>query len=229
MSGRPALAALALVAGCQFDGGLGDGLLCPTGECPAGQLCREGVCSAGEATSDAGLPSDGGGGQGDAAGLLDAGLGVNLVANPGMEIGIDPWTAYNAALNEHGEPHGGQKSLAVCNAELTGDFTVYQDVLKAPDEQIPQGQSYAASIWVHAVSTAVPGKVRLTIRESGGATERADHDGTTTTVPGDSWIKLQASGTVQESDRENLILIVWGLESQTGDCFAVDDALLRTE
>ena len=229
MSVRPALVVAALVAGCQFDGGFGDGLLCPTGECPAGQVCGEGVCSSVGATADAGLPTDGGN-RADAAEGADGGLGPNLVANPGMEDGIDPWTPYNAALTEKGDPHSGQKALGVCNAELTGDFTVYQDVLEAPDEPIPVGQGYTASVWVRAVtSAAVPGRMKITIRESGGAVERADHDGTIIDEPGDTWVQLQASGTVQESDRENLILIVWGYESQTGDCFAVDDAVLRAQ
>lgn len=216
---------MVLAAACRFDGGLGEGLLCPTGECPAGQDCVDGVC-----TTGAGERPDGGG-AGDGGATADGALtdarppGVNLVANPGMEDGTDPWTPYNAELSESPEAHGGQRSLLVCNTDVTGDFTVYQDVLKAPGEPIPAGESFVASVWVRATGAA-PDRMKLTIRESGGATARVDHDGPSVDGVMSGWSELQASGTVQEADRENLILIIWGLESQTGDCFAADDAVM---
>jgi hypothetical protein len=225
---RGLLLAALLASGCQFDGGLGTGYLCPTGECPEGQVCQDGVCTLG-ARADAAADPDGGR-RADAGDLSDAAIGANLVDNPGMEEGTLPWTPYNSVLSEHLEPHEGTSALLVCNSGVTGDFTVYQDVLKAPDEPIPQGQRYAASIWVtSATGTTTPGMMKLTIRESGGATARVDHDGALVGGPGDAWIELQASGTVQESDRDNLIFIVWGLESEIGFCFAADDAVLRAE
>lgn len=218
--------AAALAAGCQFDGGLGEGLLCPTGECPAGQSCVGGVCTvegapvdaAGDGEpADAGDPPDG------------APLAANLVDNPGMEDGVPPWTPFNATLATTADGHSGAHGLRVCNGS-TGDFTVYQDVLKAPVEDIPVGQAYAASIWVRAAPDAtIPVRMMLTIRESGGATSRTDHDGPLLDGVGSGWVRLEASGTVVAGDRENLILIVWALESADTACFEVDDADLHAE
>jgi hypothetical protein len=219
------LCAVVLAAACQFEGGLGEeGLLCPTGECPSGQDCVDGVCTTGAAERpDGGRAGDGAPADGALADARPP--GVNLVANPGMEEGTDPWTPYNAGLSESPDAHGGQRSLLVCNADVSGDFTVYQDVLKAPGEPIPAGESYGASVWVRSAGAA-PGKMKLTIRESGGAAARVDHDGPVVDGISMDWKELEASGTVQEADRENLILIIWGLESQTGDCFAADDAVM---
>ncbi len=225
---RLLLAAL-LGGGCHFDGGLGAGLLCPTGECPPGQICESGVCTIGGGAADAADMSDGARGGDAADDILDAGLSPNLVDNPGMEEGISPWTPFNAVLAESIDAHGGQSGLRVC-AETSGDFTVYEDVLKAPDEQIPQGQAYVAEVWVRAsIAGPAPPEMKLTIRESGGAMGRGDHDGAIVGGPGDQWVKLQAAGTVQESDRDNLILIVWGLGGLETACFAVDDAVLRAD
>jgi hypothetical protein len=224
---RGVLLAALVASGCQFDGGLGTGYLCPTGECPEGQVCQDGVCTLG-ARGDAAVDPDGV--RADAADVSDAAVAPNLIDNPGMEDGTEPWTPYNSVLSEHLDPHGGTKALLVCNTGATGDFTVYQDVLKVPGDLIPKGQPYAASIWVtSATGSATPGKMMLTIRESGGAAARVDHDGPLVAGPGDAWIQLQASGTVQEPDRDNLIFIVWGLESVAGFCFAADDAVLRAE
>lgn len=217
----------ALLAGCQFDGGLGDGLLCPTGECPDGQACVAGVCSR-SGGIDAATPPDAGADR-DAAVTPDAAVGVNLVVNPGMEDGTDPWTPFNSTLAESGDEHTGLHSLLVCNGS-TGDFTVYQDVVKAPAQAIVEGTSYAASAWVRAVTAGpAPGTMKLTVRESGGAAPRADHDGPAVADIGDGWIQLQAAGTIQESDRENVILIVWALEAGDTACFATDDAVMREE
>jgi hypothetical protein len=221
------LAALAF-AGCHFDGGLGTGLLCPTGECPPGQVCERGVCTLVGAQPDAADIGDAADTR-DGADMADAAVAENLVENPGMEEGVEPWTAFNALLAVKAGGHSGQAELQVCDGSV-GDFTVYQDVLKAPVEEIPEGQSYAASVWVRASGSApTPTSMKLTIRESGGSAERADHDGPEVIGIGDPWMELQATGTVQESDRENLILIVWGLGGGDATCFAVDDAVLRVE
>lgn len=226
---RAAVLVVALASGgCQFDGGLGTGYLCPTGDCPPGQTCEDGVCTLAAGGADASAAVDGAPG-GDGARSADAGVGLNLVDNPGIEDGLEPWTPYNAVLTASGGGHSGSAALEVC-ADLSGDFTVYQDVLKAPTDTIPKGQHYVGSFWVRAASSGpAPPTVMLTIRESGGVVERLDHDGPTVTGLADQWVQLQASGTVQESDRENLILIVWGLAGSDADCFAVDDAVLRAE
>ena len=220
---------LALVAGCQFDGGLGTGLLCPTGECPAGESCVDGRCTAGSGGSDAAI-SDGASGGQDASQETDAmtQLGPNLVTNPGMEDGIEPWTPYNATLDSIDVRHGGIQGLRV-STESSGDVTVYQDVIKTPLE-IPQGQHYLASIWVRAVEGRTPPvSMKLTIRESGGAVEKADHDGPEVAGPGTDWVLLQASASIDQPDRDNVILIVWGLESAAPAGFAADDAVLRAD
>lgn len=222
------LVAAVLGGGCQFDGGLGTGFLCPTGECPPGQVCQQGVCTLGGASPDAADIGDAADIR-DGADMADAALAPNLVDNPGMEDGIEPWTAFNALLDQSAGGHSGETELKVC-AGATGDFTVYQDVLKAPGELIPKGQGYVASAWVRASGSAPsPPSMKLTIRESGGAAERADHDGAEVPGIGDTWVELQAAGTVQESDRENLIVIVWGLGGGETACFAVDDVLMREE
>lgn len=224
---RGLLSVLALLAGCQFDGGLGSGLLCPTGECPAGETCVDGRCSAQAGGTDGAIAD---GATGDAAVAIDgmATNSPNLVSNPGMEEGIDPWTPFNSTLDPSTEEHGGTASLLVC-AESSGDFTVYQDVIKTP-APIPKDQSYTASIWVRAVGPGTPpASMKLTIRESGGGVERGDHDGAAVPGLGDSWVQLEASGTVQQDDRENLILIVWGLDGAETACFAADDAVLRAD
>lgn len=224
---RPALLVVALLAGCQFDGGLGAGLLCPTGECPAGQRCVDGTCTVGAADPDAAPDRDGP--PADGAPRADAGPEENLVDNPGMEDGTPPWTPFNARVDDTGAPRTGERSLVVC-AETPAEFTVYQDVLKAPNEAIPAGQAYVASAWVRAVAGGpAPGGMMLTLRESGGASTRIDHDGAATTDVGDAWVLLEARGTVQEADRENFILIVWGLDAGEGACFAVDDAAMRPD
>lgn len=223
-----ALVAALLLAGCQFDGGLGDGLLCPTGECPGGQACIEGVCRSGGGGLDAATPPDAGG---DLDGTVtpDAAVGANLVANPGMEEGIDPWTPFNSTLAESAEEHSGMQSLQVCNGS-TGAFTVYQDVVKSPGEEIVPGTGYTASVWVRAGEGAEPpATMKLTIRESGGASVRADHDGPEVGGVTGAWVQLQASGTIQESDRDNVILIVWAVEAADSACFATDDAVMREE
>jgi hypothetical protein len=229
MSARLALAVAALVAGCQFDGGLGDGLLCPTGECPAGQVCVHGRCSAmGGETFDAAAPADGGVNRRDAGGGPDAGLGPNLVINPGMEDGTDPWTPFNSVLSISSAEHSGEVSLQVCGS-TEGDFTVYEDVIKSPSP-IVVGTAYRASVWVRATDMGpAPASMKLTIRESGGGLERTDHDGPAVLGLGDTWVQLHASGTIQESDRENLILIAWGLDAPESGCFVADDAVLRQE
>jgi len=222
------LVAAILGGGCQFDGGLGTGFLCPTGECPPGQVCEQGVCTLGGAQPDAADIGDAADIR-DAADMADAALSPNLVDNPGMEDGIEPWTAFNSLLATNAGGHSGVAELQVC-AGATGDFTVYQDVLKAPVEQIPKGQAFAASAWVRASGAApTPPSMKLTIRETGGAAERADHDGPEVLAIGDAWVQLQAAGTVQESDRENLIVIVWGLGGGDTTCFAVDDVVMRAE
>lgn len=223
-----AVVAALLLAGCQFDGGLGDGLLCPTGECPGGQSCIDGVCRSGGGGLDAATPPDAGDDL-DGAVTLDAAVGANLVANPGIEEGIDPWTPFNSTLAESAEEHSGTHSLLVCNGS-TGAFTVYQDVVKSPGAAIVEGARYVASVWVRASEGAEPpSAMKLTIRESGGAAERADHDGVEVGNVTGSWMELQAAGTIQESDRENVILIVWALEAGDTACFATDDAVMREE
>ncbi|HEY8146444.1 MAG TPA: carbohydrate binding domain-containing protein [Kofleriaceae bacterium] len=224
---RAAALVAALLAGCQFNGGLGEGLLCPTGECPDGQACVAGVCTSGGGPDAATLLDAAA--DGDAAVTTDAAVGGNLVANPGMENGIDPWTPFNATLAESSEGHSGMQSLLVCN-ETSGAFTVYQDVIKAPGEEITAGTAYTASAWLRRDGGAEPPvTVKLSIRESGGAAPRADHDGAEVGGVTDAWIQLQASGTIQESDRDNVILIVWAVESPDGACFATDDAVMREE
>lgn len=228
MRGWPLVAVL-VVAGCQFDGGQGDGLLCPTGECPAGQVCRGGVCAIDLGAAD-GAPVVDAGDRTDGAAGPDAGNGPNLVDNPGMEDGTSPWTPFQARLEETGEPHGGEDALLVCNQGADGVFTVYQDVVKAPAEPILAGASYRASVWVRAAAGGpAPGSMKLTIRESGGAIERTDHDGAVAIAVGSPWMQLQATGTIEQADRENVIFIVWGLQSDDTACFAIDDAVMRED
>ena len=222
---RAGLVVAVVLAGCRFDGGLGAGLLCPTGECPDGQVCAAGVCELEGGGADAATSApDGGDGQ-DGAVTPDAAAGDNLVSNPGMEDGIDPWTPFNGFLATTDVELGGAASLKVC-AE-TGDkfFTVYQDVVKSPPSEILAGTRYVASVWVRsAPASAAPSSMNLMIRESGGAAPRTDHEGPTVAGPDETWIKLEASGTVQEADRDNVILLVWGLDTSGSACFLVDDA-----
>lgn len=217
------LAAVALAAGCQFDGGLGTGLLCPTGECPAGQVCLDGVCTTGgqvvadAAPADAGEPADGN--------AYDAGNDGNLIENPGMEDGTAPWTSYNGVHVTTGEPHSGVNSLLVC-ADTAPDFTIYQDIL-GPSDEVTEGTVYSARVWVRAEGDLPqPGSVMMSIRERGGAQELLDHDSIDVPLAGSRWIQLEVTGTIQEPDRTNLIFIVWGLSATAGDCFAVDDAVM---
>lgn len=217
------LAAVALATGCQFDGGLGTGLLCPTGECPAGQVCLDGVCTTGgeetpdASAQDAGEPAD--------AGANDAGPDLNLIENPGMEDGVEGWTSYNGTHVPTGGPHGGDKALLVC-ADTEPDFTIYQDIL-GPSDTVLEGAVYSARIWVRAEGDAPqPGSVMMSIRERGGAQALLDHNSVDVPLAGSQWIQLEVTGTVQEPDRTNVIFIVWGLSASAGDCFAVDDAVM---
>jgi hypothetical protein len=217
------LSALALWAGCQFDGGLGTGLLCPTGECPAGQVCRDGVCTtSGGQTPDASAQDAGE--RADSA-PSDGGGGGNLIENPGMENGTASWTAYNGVHTTAGEPHGGERSLLVC-ADTTPDFTVYQDIL-GPSDQVPQGAVYSARVWVRGeLGVPQPGTVMLSIRERGGEKLLLDHSSIDVPLADTEWIELEVTATVQEPDRTNVIFIVWGLSATPGDCFAIDDAVM---
>lgn len=224
---RVAVVVLAVASGCQFDGGLGTGFRCPSGECPDGQVCRDGVCTLGGAAADAGGGPDAA--RSDAGMRLDAGLAPNLVENPGFEDGSDPWTPFNSVLFDSLDERSGAHALMVCNGS-TGDFTVYQDVLKEPLEDIVAGTPYAASVWVRAEpSLPAPPTMMLTIRESGGGLERVDHDGPVLGEVKTEWAKLEASGTIQDPGRENVILIVWAIGAADGACFAADDAVLREE
>lgn len=216
--------ALALWAGCRFDGGFGTGLLCPTGECPAGQVCTDGVCGL-ASPDDAGVIDAGESADGSAPDAADE---ANLVDNPGMEDGIEGWFSYNSTHTVDGDPHGGTSAMLVC-ADADPDFSLYQDIIDPP-EPVPQGQAYQAAVWVRAEPDApAPGSVKLTIRERGGATDLLDHDGTPIALVGTDWMQLQAEGMIQEADRTTLILVVWGLAASAGDCFAVDDAAMRPE
>ena len=222
---RAGLVVAVVLASCRFDGGLGTGLLCPNGECPDGQVCVAGVCELEAGELDAATSGPDGGDDGDGAVTPDAAAGDNLVTNPGMEDGVDPWTPFNGVLATSDVALSGAASLKVCAEAADQDFTVYEDVIKSPASEILPGTRYVASAWVRsAPSSAAPSSMYLMIRESGGAAPRIDHPGPTVAGPDETWIKLEASGTVEEADRENVILIVWGLDTSGSACFLVDDA-----
>ena len=213
-----ALALVNVVAvACRFDAADGTGYRCElTSDCPPGQFCIDTICTTGGGSPDADAAADAN---------ANASPSENLVVNPDLEEAlVAPWTAWEAELAVIDDsPHGGRHALEAC---LTGEsgFTAYQPIVTGT---VPIGARYRASVWVRSSPLALdrpPGTINLTLRETGGATDKTDHDGVTSATVGGEWFLLTVEAVVEQPDRENVVLIVWARESTAGACFAADDA-----
>ncbi len=212
------LVSLAAV-GCRFDAADGTGYRCElTSDCPPGQSCIDETCGVGGG-ADRGAP--------DAEPSPDAddSFSENLVVNPDLEDGlVAPWIAWEAQLDVIDDsPHGGLHSLEVCLTGSSG-FTAFQPIVQGT---APKATRYRASMWVRSSPLAPdhpPGTINLVLRETGGATDKTDHDGAASVEIGAEWTQVTVEAVVEQPDRENIVLIVWGRESEPGACFAADDA-----
>lgn len=229
------LASLVGSPGCSLRSELPQEVRCSDGQCPPGLVCREGTCGEPdppdppdaavvvdldaapiETTVDAAVP--------------DAGPIENLVDNPDFEPGVSPWNSYNGVLyHNSNEPHAGQWGLKSCKVDVGADdvLTAWTDLPRADPSQ---GSTYQASIWIRAsfdpMDLTPPG-VYLSLREWGGASPYRDSVGPTYMPLTTEWAQLTAEITVEEADREMIILIVWtATDVPDGTCFIVDDAFV---
>jgi hypothetical protein len=237
------VAALALVVGCKVGADYANGFRCSDGECPAGQTCAEGVCvEPGTAddgslpdTSDLHLDADHADAQADAMpepadAAPDAALPLNMVMNPGTELGLTGWDSYQGTLRTSmTTPHSGAQCIVGCKDPTgsSGFFSVYIDVINGVPGDVAYPAHYAASIWVRASfmpGELAPPSLYLVLREGGGAMPDVDHAGPVVTPITTGWVQLTADAVIEQPDRRQLILIVWPGDVVDDTCFAVDDA-----
>jgi hypothetical protein len=217
--------ALALVlaqAGCVVDVDYGaTRFRCPDGvTCPQGQSCMANLCVPGGTLPDASVDAR------DSA--PDAAL-PNLLSNPGLEVGNDPWTAFAATFRPTTmTPHSGLRSIVVCK-DATGTldlFTAYADIVNGP--AVPMGAHFRASVWVRksfdALETAPP-SIKIVLREKGGSVMQRDHSGPEVTPLTTTWVQLVADTTVVDPGRTQLNFLIWPGDVADGTCFAFDDAV----
>jgi hypothetical protein len=161
------------------------------------------------------------------AGASDTGVdaAVNLVEEPGCELGVGFWNAYDATLKcDSSEHRTGNASFLVSFDGTPGATFFSLTRAKALVEKPAMGATYVITAWIRS---SVPGGRSSTVilREEGGASAAVEVTSPIVTTAPD-WRKLTVTMTIGASDRTSLTGHVVQFDAASGDSFNVDDVEL---
>lgn len=144
---------------------------------------------------------------------------TNLYTNGDFETNTTSWTGVNMSISRSSEQaHENTYSM---KAVASGTGTVWAQGSYAPGGTIPV-DAYGFGVWVYAPAGIVGKTIQLQVNEFGGAETQASI-GSQSKLAKLGWNYLTASGTPAESDRTDLIPIVFLYGAAVNDTIYVDD------